>query len=530
LEFDFVIVGAGSAGCVLASRLSAETPYTVALIEAGGRDRSPWIHIPVGYYKTMGNPRTDWCYRTQPDPGLNGRSIPWPRGKTLGGSSSINGLLYVRGQARDFDHWRQMGNAGWGWDDVLPYFRRSETWELNGSPLRGDQGPLRVSATRVRRPIVDAWLRAAVAAGYKENPDYNAEDQEGVAYFQQTAHRGRRCSTATAYLRPAMGRANLEVLTETQVTGLSFEGRRVVGVKTLRGGEAVTVKARREVVLSAGAIASPQLLMVSGIGAPEELRAHDINVNVALEGVGRNLQDHLQARPVYCCRAATINTELRNWFRLALMGLQYALSRSGPMTMAASLGTGFLKTRPELESPDIQFHIQPFSADSPAEGPHRFSAFTASVLQLRPESRGHISLTSADMRDHPAIHPNYLSTRKDCATVLDGVRIARRIARQEPLASLITSEWAPGEVVADDDALLEWIRDSATTIYHPTGTCKMGIDPLAVTDTRLRVHGMEGLRVADASIMPAITSGNTNAPTIMIGEKASDMIIEDARS
>ena len=532
MEFDFIIVGAGSAGCVLANRLSADGKHRVAVLEAGGPDKSPWIHIPVGYFKTMGNPKTDWCYRTEPDRGLNGRSLPWPRGKTLGGSSSINGLLYVRGQDRDFDQWRQMGNVGWGWDDVLPFFIRSETWEMNGSPLRGSEGPLRVSNTRLRRPIVDAWLDAAVAAGYKTNKDYNGVDQEGIAYFQQTAHKGKRCSSAVAYLHPASDRENLKVFTKAQVLALALSGRRITGLTADCRGERLELKARREVILSAGAIASPQLLMVSGIGPPDQLSAQGIDVQVSLPGVGQNLQDHLQARPVYKCSVPTINIEVRSLIRKAMMAFEYLLAGTGPMTMAASLGTGFLKTRPELERPDVQFHIQPFSADSPAEGPHKFSAFTASVLMLRPESCGHIALNSPDMHDYPAIHPNYLATKTDCDTLVEGIRIARRIARHEPLKSLITEEHAPGDAIPDDDdaALLDWARNTSTTIYHPTGTCKMGSDPMAVTDHRLRVHGVESLRVANASIMPVITSGNTNAPTIMIGEKASDMILEDARA
>jgi len=532
VEFDFVIVGAGSAGCVLANRLSADGRYSVAVIEAGGRDSSAWIHVPVGYFKTMGNPKTDWCFKTEPDPGLNGRSINYPRGKVLGGSSSINGLLYVRGQPQDFDGWRQMGNTGWSWEDVLPYFKRSESWEANGSALRGTDGPLSVSSQSITRDVVDKWIEAAVNAGYRSNPDYNAEDQEGVSYFQFTARNGRRCSTAVAYLRPAQKRANLTILTNTAVTGLTFEGRRVTGMTARQGDQDVQIKARREVILSAGALASPQLLMTSGIGAGEALSAHGIRVRHELKGVGQNLQDHLQARPVYKCNVPTINTEVGNLFKQAMIGLQYAATRTGPMTMAASLGTGFLKTRPDLETPDIQFHIQPWSADKPADGPHRFSAFTASVLQLRPESVGHIALKSPDMRDAPAIYPNYLATKTDCDTLVEGIRVSRRIARTAPLSDVITAEHIPGEAVGDDDydALLDWARNTSTTIYHPTGTCKMGQDDMAVVDERLRVRGIDGLRVADASIMPIITSGNTNAPTIMIGEKASDMILEDARA
>lgn len=531
MEFDFVIVGAGSAGCVLANRLCADGRYSVAVVEAGGRDSSPWIHVPVGYFKTMGNPKTDWCFKTEPDAGLNGRSINYPRGKVLGGSSSINGLLYVRGQPQDFDGWRQLGNTGWSWDDVLPYFKKSENWEANNSELRGTDGPLSVSPKCITREVVDKWIESAVAAGYKETPDYNGEDQEGVSYFQFTAHRGRRCSSAVAYLRPAQKRQNLTILTNTAVTALTFDGRRVTGLTARQGDADVTIKARREVVLSAGALASPQLLMVSGIGPKDALAKHGITVRHDAKGVGQNLQDHLQARPVYKCNVPTINTEIGNLFKQALIGLQYVATRTGPMTMAASLGTGFLKTRPDLQTPDIQFHVQPFSADKPADGPHTFSAFTASVLQMRPESVGHVDLKSADMRDAPAIHPNYLATKTDCDTLVEGIRIARKIARTAPLSGVVTAEHGPGDAIGDDDydGLLNWARDTATTIYHPTGTCKMGQDDMAVVDERLRVRGIEGLRVADASIMPLITSGNTNAPTIMIGEKASDMILEDAR-
>ena len=529
MEFDYVIVGAGSAGCVMANRLSADGRHSVALLEAGGRDTNPWIHIPVGYFKTMGNPGTDWCYRTEPDPGLNGRSIMWPRGKVLGGSSSINGLLYVRGQPEDYDHWRQLGNVGWSWDDVLPLFKRSESYGDGDAALRGRDGPLSVSDSAVRREIVDRWVEAAVNAGYPANPDYNGATQEGVGHFQLTLRNGRRCSSAVAYLRPAMRRANLTVLTECLVEALDFDERRVTGVKVRHKGRTMTIRAGREVILAAGAVASPQVLMVSGIGAADEIRAMGIKVVADLPGVGKNLQDHLQARPVFRTSLSTINTEINSFAKQFLIALRYAATRSGPMTMAASLGTAFLKTRPELATPDIQFHIQPFSASERISQPHSFNAFTASVLQLRPESRGEIRLCSADMRDHPKIRPNYLATRTDQHTIVEGIRVARRIACQSPLAEVITGEYTPGAKVAGDDyeAVLDWARNTSTTIYHPTGTCKMGSDPMSVVDSRLRVHGIDGLRVADASIMPNIVSGNTNAPTIMIGEKASDMVLED---
>lgn len=532
MRFDYVIVGAGSAGCVLANRLSASGRHTVCLLEAGGRDLNPWIHIPVGYFKTMGNPGTDWGYQTEPDPGLNGRSIKWPRGRVLGGSSSINGLLYVRGQAQDYDHWRQLGNKGWGWSDVLPLFMRSESYGGGAPDVRGREGPLSVSDSAVRREVIDRWVEAAVNAGYARNEDYNGADQEGVGYFQLTMRRGLRCSSAVAYLNPAKGRKNLMVLTRAAAERIVFEGSRATGVQIWRDGATEVIEADREVILSAGAIASPQLLMVSGVGAAGELSGKGVEVVADVPGVGKNLQDHLQARPVYKTTLSTINTEINSLLKQGIIALHYAATRKGPMTMAASLGTGFLKTRPDLDQPDIQFHVQPFSADQKINKPHGFNAFTASVLQLRPESTGHIALKTGDMRDHPAIHPNYLATRTDRDTLVEGIRIARRISRQSPLAEAITEEYAPGPKIADEDydGLLDWARNTATTIYHPTGTCKMGQDAMAVVDERLRVNGIFGLRVADASIMPTIVSGNTNAPAIMIGEKASDMVLEDAET
>ena len=530
MEFDYVIIGAGSAGCVLANRLSDGGKFQVVLLEAGGRDSSPWIHVPVGYFKTMGNPKTDWGYETEPDPGLNGRRLKWPRGRVLGGSSSINGLLYVRGQAADYNHWRQLGNAGWGWEDVLPLFKRAESYGRGDPDIRGRSGPLSVSDSAVSREVVDLYLEAAVKAGYKRNADYNGADQEGVGHFQLTMRNGRRCSSAVAYLGPAKRRANLTILTHCTALRLTFEGTRAAGVEVLHEGARKTIQARREIVVSAGALASPQLLMVSGIGDPDHLAKHGIETRHALRGVGQNLQDHLQARPVYKTTLSTINTEINSLVKQGLIALHYAATRTGPMTMAASLGTAFLKSRPDLSEPDIQFHVQPFSASQKINKPHDFNAFTASVLQLRPESTGRIELRSADMRDPPVIHPNYLATKTDQDTIVAGIRIARRIARTEPVAAVITDEYTPGWDVPDEDydALLDWARNTATTIYHPTGTCKMGHDPMAVVDDRLRVHGISGLRVADASIMPVIVSGNTNAPTIMIGEKASDMVLADA--
>jgi choline dehydrogenase len=530
LQFDYVVIGAGSAGCAVAARLSEDPGVTVALIEAGGRAWNPWLHIPVGYFKTMHNPAVDWRYRTAPEPGLNGRRIEWPRGKVLGGSSALNGLLYVRGQPEDYDHWRQLGNAGWSWADVLPVFRQGERQERGADALHGGDGPLAVSDMRAHRPLCDRFIEAAEAAGIPRNDDFNGPDQEGVGYFQLTMAKGLRCSAATAYLGPARRRANLEIVTSALTRRIRFDGRRATGVEIERGGQTETVEARREIVLAAGAIGSPQILQLSGVGPGELLAAHGIAPVHALPGVGENLQDHLQARSVHEVTEPTLNDEVNSFFGRMRIGLDFVLRRRGPMTMGASQVGAFARTSPDCATPDIQFHIQPLSSQSPGHGLDPFSAFTVSVCQLRPESRGHVRIISADPREHPEILANYLDTETDRRVMVAGVRVGRKIAEAPPLAPILKGEREPGPEVTTNDEILDWIRRRATTIYHPAGTCRMGSDGMAVVDARLRVHGIEGLRVADASIMPTITSGNTNAPAIMIGEKAAMMILEDARA
>lgn len=528
-QFDYIIVGAGSAGCVLANRLSADPSKRVLLLEAGGRDLNPWIHIPVGYFKTMHNPATDWCYLTEPDPGIAERRLQWPRGKVLGGSSSLNGLLYVRGQAEDYDRWRDLGNPGWGFDDVLPYFKKSEDQEMGESHYHGVGGPLKVSNLRLRREIAERFIEAAVQVGIPHNPDYNGATQEGVGYFQQTAYKGFRWSTARGFLRPAKKRPNLETRVRVHVSKVLFEGKRAVGVEYLQGGTTTQVKANAEVILAAGAIGSPQILQLSGVGSGEHLQGLQIPLVHALPGVGEHLQDHLQIRLVYKTRLRTLNDEVNNPLNKLLIGLQYMLFRSGPLTLAASQVAAFTRTDPSVARPDIQFHMQPLSADKPGEGAHKFSAFTASVCQLRPLSRGWIRINSPDPLQHPQIQPNYLSAEEDQRVAVGGLKVARRIAAAPALAPHIIEEFVPGSHYQSEPELLEAVRHYSQTIYHPTSTCRMGQDEQSVVDVRLRVHGLAGLRVVDASIMPEIVSGNTNAPTIMIAEKAADMILEDSR-
>ena len=525
--YDYIIVGAGSAGCVLANRLSEESDRHVLLVEAGGPDINPWIHIPVGYFKTMHHPATDWCYETEPDEGIAGRSLQWPRGKVLGGSSSLNGLLYVRGQAEDYDRWEELGNKGRSFKDVLPYFKKSEDQERGADKYHGTGGPQKVSDLRLRRPIADFFIKAAIQTGIPFNEDYNAESQEGVAYFQQTAYKGFRWSTAKGFLKPARKRENLTVVTKAQVTRVILEDGKAAGVEYLKGKQLNIAKANREVILSAGAIGSPQLLQLSGIGPEALLNRLEVPVAHDLPGVGQNLQDHLQIRLVFKTSKRTLNDEVNSLFKQAWVGLKYVLTRTGPLTLAASQVAIFTKSRPSVERPDIQFHMQPLSADKPGDGAHKFSAFTSSVCQLRPHSRGYLEIKSNDPLQYPAIHPNYLSDERDQKVAVDAIKVARRISEADVLSPCIIDEYVPGRQYQTDEELLEAARLYSQTIYHPVGTCKMGQDDIAVVDERLRVRGIEGLRVVDASIMPEIISGNTNAPTIMIAEKAADMIKEE---
>lgn len=529
-EWDYIIIGAGSAGCVLANRLSANGRHRVLILEAGPMDRNPWIHIPVGYAKLIFNPAVGWCYETEPEENTGGRRIAWPRGRVVGGSSSINGLVYIRGQAADYDHWAQLGNRGWGYADVLPYFRRSECQARGEDAYHGVDGPLTVSDLADKHQLCEAFITGAEEIGIPRNPDFNGARQEGAGYYQLTTRNGLRCSSAKAFLKPALKRSNLKLMTNAQVEGLTFDGNRVTGVRCRAGGQMRTLTARAEVILSAGSINSPQILQLSGIGPAEVLGPVGISVRHNLPGVGENLQDHYQVRNVArATKPITLNDQMATLTGKIGIGLDYLLRRRGALTISAGQVGVFARTRPDLEEPDMQIHFMTLSTDQPGKSLHSFSGFTSSVCQLRPESRGHVRVVSADPFAKPAITANYLSTPTDRGVTVAALRLSRAILAAPTMRALVAEEVIPGASVQSDAELLDFARQKGGSIFHPVGTCKMGDDTMAVVDDRLRVHGIDGLRVADASIMPTLVSGNTNAPAIMIGEKAADLILEDAR-
>ena len=534
-KYDYVIVGAGSAGCLLANRLSADPDTRVLILEAGGNDNWIWFHIPVGYLFAIGNPRSDWCFKTEPEPGLNGRALNYPRGKVIGGSSAINAMVYMRGQSADYDHWRQLGLAGWGWDDVLPFFKRHENHFMGESAAHAVGGEWHIEPPRVRWDLLDAFRAAAEQAGIKSITDFNCGDNEGCCAFHVNQRRGRRVSAARAFLKPVLNRANLRLETGCLVEGLTLKGRRAVGVRWRQAGAIRSARCRGEIVLAAGAIGSPQILMLSGIGPAEHLRERGIEVLLDRPGVGANLQDHLQLRLIYRVEGiTTLNERYHAPLGFVRMLAEYVLFRRGPLTMAPSqLG---LFTRSDRDQPraNLQYHIQPLSLDRFGEPLHKFPAFTASVCNLRPTSRGALRLRSREPADSPVIKPNYLSTDEDRRIAASAIRLTRRIAAQPALARFHPEEYLPGAATRDDDeaGLVKAAGDIGTTIFHPVGTAKMGLssDPMAVVDERLRVAGIEHLRVIDASVMPAITSGNTNAPTMMIAEKGAALLREDAKA
>jgi choline dehydrogenase len=529
--FDFIIVGAGSAGCVLANRLTASGRHRVLLLEAGPSDRHPWLHIPLGFGRLFGDRRFNWCYATEPQPECHNREVIAPRGKVLGGSSAINGLIYIRGQAEDFNHWRQLGNAGWSFDDVLPYFRKAEDNERGADEFRGAGGPLAVSDLRDRHPLAQAYVEAALQCGYPRNEDFNGAVQEGAGYYQTTMRNGVRASTAAGYLKQARRRANLAVVPKALATRVLFDGRRATGVEYVIGNDKRSARAGVEVIVASGAFNSPQLLQLSGLGPASLLQSHGIAVIADAPGVGDDLNDHISGRIILRCKEPiTLNDAVRTWSGKLSHGLYYVLTRRGYLAVPAVSAGCFLRAHPASATPDSQCSISLFSAQTIGGELHPFPGVTGNCVLLRPESRGFVRIKSADPRAAPAIHPNYLATQRDRETIVAGVKAMRGIFQAPAMARHVAEEIEPGKQCVSDDELLDFIRRRGSTTYHPVGTCRMGQDRKAVVDERLRVRGFAGLRVVDASIMPAVVSGNTNAATIMIGEKGAAMILEDTRA
>jgi choline dehydrogenase len=529
--FDFIIVGAGSAGCVLANRLTASGRHRVLLLEAGPSNLHPWLHIPLGFGKLFSDRRFNWCYATEPQPECHNREVIAPRGKVLGGSSSINGLIYIRGQQEDFNHWRQLGNAGWGFDDVLPYFRKAEDNARGADEFHGAGGPLAVSNLRDRHPLVQAYVEAALQCGYPRNDDFNGAMQEGAGYYQTTMRNGVRASTAAGYLKQARRRANLEVVPKALATRILFDGRRAAGVEYVVGNDKRSARAGAEVIVASGAFNSPQLLQLSGLGPASLLQSHGIAVIADAPGVGDDLNDHISGRIMLRCKEPiTLNDAVRTWSGKLLHGLHYVLTRRGYLAVPAVSAGCFLRAHPASATPDSQCSISLFSAQIIGGELDPFPGVTGNCVLLRPESRGFVRIKSADPREAPAIHPNYLATQRDRETIVAGVKAMRGIFQAPAMARHIAEEIEPGKQCVSDDELLDFIRRRGSTTYHPVGTCRMGQDQKAVVDERLRVRGFAGLRVVDASIMPAVVSGNTNAATIMIGEKGADMILADAKA